>query len=191
VIERESNPAELRRGLADLRNLVGDALEAVRDLALELRPPALDELGLIPALHWQIKQFGERSNVRTEFSATGLDDGERLPPELELVLYRVVQEALTNVAKHARATSVSVRIERTGDRVTATVRDDGRGFAVGEVLDSRERGLGLFGMQERAALVGGVLRIESEPGRGTQVSIAAPIRTPPLAKPDLEPELVR
>jgi two-component system sensor histidine kinase UhpB len=109
------------------------------------------------------------------FSADGFDDRDgRLPPQVELVLYRVVQEALTNVAKHADAREVRVQLRRRPDEVIAAITDDGQGFNVEEMMRSRERGLGLFGMQERLALVGGQLVIDSAPGRGTRVHARVP-----------------
>ncbi|MDQ3810607.1 MAG: ATP-binding protein, partial [Chloroflexota bacterium] len=110
-----------------------------------------------------------------QFSALGFDDNaERVPPQVELVLYRVVQEALTNVAKHASARRVHVSLRRGAHEVVAAVVDDGRGFDVEEMMRSRERGLGLFGMQERLALVQGQLIIESAPGQGTRVEARVP-----------------
>ena len=114
-----------------------------------------------------------------EFSTTGLRENERLPSQVELVLYRVVQEALTNVANHADAGRVQVRLERHGDTVLAVVEDDGFGFDVASIMRSRERGLGLFGMQERLALVQGQLKIDSAPGRGTRVEARVPLAGAP------------
>jgi two-component system sensor histidine kinase UhpB len=114
---------------------------------------------------------------RVGFSARGFHDADgRLPPQVELVLYRVVQEALTNVAKHANAHDIRVELSRAQDEVVASVSDDGDGFSVEDMMRSRERGLGLFGMQERLALVRGQLVIDSAPGRGTRVNARVPLR---------------
>jgi signal transduction histidine kinase len=155
--------------------LTADTLEAVRKLAVELRPATLDDLGLVAALEGYTDSYGSRMPVRVAFSAEGFDDrDDRLPPQVELVLYRVVQEALTNVAKHAGAGEVHVELRRRRDEVIAAVADDGQGFDVEDTMRSRERGLGLFGMQERLALVGGQLVIDSSPGRGTRIHARVP-----------------
>jgi two-component system sensor histidine kinase UhpB len=113
--------------------------------------------------------------LNVDFAARGFrDDDGRLPPQVELVLYRVVQEALTNAAKHANAEQVRVELVRISDMVVAKVTDDGDGFDVEETMRSRERGLGLFGMQERMALVQGQLVIDSQPGRGTRIEARVP-----------------
>src|SRR5262249_35020677 len=108
----------------------------------------------------------------------GGDASDRLPDAAEIVVYRVVQEALTNVARHADARSAEVTIERSPSYVVATIADDGRGFDVATMMGSRERGLGLFGMRERVDLVGGTLEIDSAPGSGTRVRAAVPVPRP-------------
>jgi two-component system sensor histidine kinase UhpB len=178
MLERARGPAELRGQLSELRELTVQTLEAVRDLAVELRPTTLDNLGLVAALEAYSEGYSSRIPIRMDFAAEGFADQERLPPQAELVLYRIVQEALTNVARHAGATCVTVRLRRTPREVLATVADDGCGFAVGEVMRSRERGLGLFGMQERLALVQGQLTIDSAPGRGTCIQAIVPFEAP-------------
>lgn len=177
LLERGLGDGEARSNLGELRDLAAATLEAVRRLALDLRPSALDDLGLVPALHWYTDNFGQHWGIKARFRADGLN--RRLPPELELVLYRVAQEALTNVAKHARARRVRVELERHGLWVRLMVEDDGSGFHVKEAMSSKERGLGLFGMQERLALVGGKFHIESQPGKGTKVVAEVPLRHPP------------
>ncbi len=148
----------------------------MRKLAVELRPATLDDLGLVAALDAYAESYGSRIPLEVHFSAESLDDESyRLPPQVELVLYRVVQEALTNVAKHADASTVEVQLARNGDEVLATIDDNGVGFDVVEVMRSRERGLGLFGMQERLALVHGQLSIESNPGTGTHILARVPL----------------
>ena len=176
LLERAASLKDAKVNLGDLRELTASTLEGVRQLALDLRPSVLDDLGLVPALQWQIDNFGQRWGIEVHFQATGLNG--RLPADLELVLYRVAQEALTNVAKHAGARRVSVSLERQGRRLRLAVEDDGRGFRVKRALSSKERGLGLFGMQERLALVGGKLSIDSRPGSGTKVVAEVPLRPP-------------
>ncbi len=160
---------DAERAEADVRALVVQALQDVRALAVELRPSALDDFGLGPAVERLAQTFGERSGISTTVE-THL--GERLPPELETTLYRVVQEALSNVVKHAAARHVSIVLAQRGSSVAATIDDDGAGFDEAEV---RPDALGLTGMRERLALVGGTLEIESTPGRGTTVAAQVPV----------------
>jgi two-component system, NarL family, sensor histidine kinase UhpB len=177
ILERARTASEMRGQIDELRELTAETLEAVRKLAVELRPATLDDLGLMAALEGYTESYGSRIPVRVAFNAEGFDDRDtRLPPQVELVLYRVVQEALTNAAKHAGAQEVRVELCRRPDEVVAAVSDDGQGFEVEDVMRSRERGLGLFGMQERLALVGGQLVIDSSPGRGTRIHARVPSR---------------
>ncbi len=145
----------------------------MRRMAIDLRPPMLDDLGLEVALTAHAEDFERRWPVKVSFSSANLG---RLPPGMELVLYRIFQEALSNVAKHADASSVTARLTRSGGSLHMTVEDDGCGFDVKAIRSSRESGLGLFGMEERLALVGGTLTVESTLGRGTRVS--ADVRLP-------------
>jgi two-component system sensor histidine kinase UhpB len=177
ILERARTAPEMRGQIDELRELTAETLEAVRKLAVELRPATLDDLGLVAALEAYTESYGARMPMRVAFAARGFDDREqRLPPQVELVLYRVVQEALTNTAKHADAAEVSVELVRRGDEVVARVTDDGVGFDVEEMMRLRERGLGLFGMQERLALVNGQLVIDSQPAGGTRVQARVPVR---------------
>jgi PAS domain S-box-containing protein len=148
---------------------IADRLDRdVDQLVWELRPTALDDLGLRAALANYIQEWAERSNVAAELHTSGLMD-ERLPSEVETALYRIAQEALNNVAKHSRARRVEVILERRPDCVLLIVEDDGVGFSDGD--DGKRRGYGLVGMQERAALVGASLEVESTPGKGTTVLV--------------------
>lgn len=178
ILEKARTVDEMRGQIDELRELTADTLEAVRKLAVELRPATLDDLGLVAALEGYTDAYGSRMPVRVAFSAEGFDDRDgRLPSQVELVLYRVVQEALTNVAKHADAREIHVELRRRPDEVVAAVADDGQGFDVEDTMRSRERGLGLFGMQERLALVGGQLVIDSAPGHGTRIHARVPSRS--------------
>jgi two-component system sensor histidine kinase UhpB len=177
ILERARTAPEMRKQIDELRELTAETLEAVRKLAVELRPATLDDLGLVAALEGYTESYGARIPVHVAFRADGFDERDgRLAPQLELVLYRVVQEALTNAAKHASAHEVHVELHRMPDEVVAAVADDGQGFDVDEMMRSRERGLGLFGMQERLALVGGQLMIDSAPGLGTRIHARVPAR---------------
>jgi signal transduction histidine kinase len=156
--------AEASHAETAVRELVVDALQDVRGLATELRPTALDDFGLVPALERLTAMFAERSGIQTELEATPM--GERLPPDVETALYRLVQEALTNVVKHAGATRVSVVLTRRATGVGVLVEDDGRGFDPSSI---RADALGVVGMRERLALLGGALAIETSPGSGTTI----------------------
>jgi signal transduction histidine kinase len=163
---------EAERAEAELRELVVQALRDVRSLAVELRPAALDDFGLVPALERLAGTFSERTGIRATVAAT-LGDA-RLPPETETVVYRLVQEALTNVVKHAAASEVGIVLTRRDGGVSALVEDDGQGFAASDI---RSEALGLLGMRERLALLGGTLAIESAPGEGTSVIAYLPLAT--------------
>ena len=164
--EGEAEAAE-----SQLRELVVTALQDVRSLAVELRPSVLDDFGLGAAIERLAQTFSERSGIEVS-ARIFLED--RLSPELETTLYRVVQEALTNVAKHAGAEHVSIVVTERDGQVLATIDDDGRGFDVEAVRDGA---LGVLGMRERLALVGGALSIRSAPGDGTTVSAQARLAT--------------
>ena len=172
---KDSPREEVRGAAASLEEMTVEALEGVRRLALELRPPALDDLGLQAALADLAQRFAEQLNIPIDDQARG--PRGRLPAEVELVLYRVAQEALTNVAKHARASHVWIDLERSAADVTLSVQDDGRGFdpSVETRRDGRGLGLGLFGMAERVALVGGRFVIWSWPGQGTEIYAFIPL----------------
>lgn len=173
IVEKAMTPQETAARIADLRVQTGRTLEEVRKLAVDLRPSTLDDLGLAAALNGYTDEFARRSRADVVFHAVRLD--QRLPDEVEVVVYRIVQEALTNVWKHAEATRVEVRVSGEDRMVSASVADNGRGFNVESTMRSRETGLGLFGMQERVALVGGTLTITSQPGSGTRVAIQIPL----------------
>lgn len=176
ILEKSRSESEMHGQIDELRELTAQTLEAVRKLAVELRPATLDDLGLLAALEAYTEAYRSRMPSHVSFSADGFEDRDgRLPPQIELVLYRVVQEALTNVAKHADAHDIRVRLTRSTREVVAMVADDGQGFNVEDMMRSRERGLGLFGMQERLALVGGQLVIDSAPGAGTRVNARVPL----------------
>jgi signal transduction histidine kinase len=159
-----------RAALADLREQVVSALQNVRRLAVELRPAVLDDFGLVPALERLTDSFAEQSDIRVDFhSALG---ETRLPSEVETTLYRVVQESLTNIVKHANAHNISVSIAPRGSTVAAVIEDDGAGFDQRAV---RGEGVGLLGMRERLSFVDGRLEIESRPGAGTTIVAEVPL----------------
>ena len=156
--------------LGTLRELVVGTLQDVRRLAVELRPKALDDFGLVPAVERLVETFRAATGIRVQLESR-LGE-QRLPAEVETTLYRVVQEALTNVVKHAAAHSVSILLVRRDASATAVVEDDGGGFTTD---DEAEGGIGLAGMRERLALLDGHLLIESDPGAGTTVAAEVPL----------------
>lgn len=161
--------------LNESKMLADQTLEQIRELSFNLRPSMLDELGLVPTLHWYIKRYEKRVSTSVALEVSGLK--ERLPADIETALYRIFQEALTNVARHARATHVHLQLRCRGSSVIAEIRDDGRGFDMTQVLDQEmpNKGTGLLGMRERTVLLGGIFKIHSEPRMGTQVSIEIPL----------------
>jgi signal transduction histidine kinase len=161
-------PREVREHLGAIRAMAEKTVNQVRDLALLLRPSMLDDFGLVPALKWQARETGKRTGLHVTVQADDTVDG--LPDEHQTCIYRLVQEALNNSSRHASARHVEVRVARDGARVKFSVRDDGAGF------DPRlVRGLGLLGMEERVGRLGGQVRIDSQPGRGTLVAAELPI----------------
>lgn len=169
-VEESGSEDDLRKSVRGVRELVVATLQDVRRLAVQLRPKALDDFGLVPALERLVQTFSETTAISVELEA---QLGEtRLPPDVETTLYRIVQEALTNVVKHAEAQNVSVLIVRRQGSVTAVIEDDGRGF---DPANTREDGLGLLGMRERAELHDGQLSIEAASGAGTTLVVEIPL----------------
>lgn len=162
-------------GLAYLIDLTAEALEDVRHLAHELRPPSLDDLGLLASLEGLVAQCRERFDLPVTFYSDGLK--HRPTPDVELVVYRIVQEALTNIAKHAGSCSATVSLRFYRNTLWIRITDTGRGFDMASINRGDGSGLGLFGMQERAALVGGTVTITSGTGRGTEVEVRVPLGT--------------
>jgi two-component system sensor histidine kinase UhpB len=166
----QSAPPELCSELVELKRLVNQAMSELLQLARQLRPTALDDHGLLPAMASQVRRFEAQTGIKAELNASGADT--QLPPDEEIAVYRIAQEALANVARHADARQVSIGFSAGDDGVELTVRDDGRGFST--LAPPSEGGLGLGGMAERARLVGGELTIESRPGGGTELCLRVP-----------------
>ena len=169
---------ELDRRLAALQSAVGAIGEQTDSLARELRPPALDTLGLPAALRQFVDEWSKSAGIEAQFNAPGLEfnrgqtPSARFAPDIEVALYRVVQEALTNAARHSGACNVNVVLQKSGGEVRVLIEDDGRGF---ETEGGFSKRLGLVGMRERLEAVGGDLQIESEPGRGTTIFANVPL----------------
>jgi len=175
LLEETVETQEARERIADTRALAHSTLRAIRNLSIDLRPSALDDLGLLPALRWYVKEYQKKCSIDVKFHATGFK--ERLPAEMETALYRIVQECLTNTAKHANANRVTITLKEETDMVYARITDDGVGFDYEALLKTpgQERGLGLAGMNERAVLLDGTLNIHSTSGQGTIIEVSIPL----------------
>jgi signal transduction histidine kinase len=170
-LEEAKDEEALRAAVGEVRDLVRSTLQDVRRLAVELRPKALDDFGLVAAIEHLTDSFAEQTGIAVEF-VPNVPDG-RLPTAVETALYRIVQESLTNVVKHARAGHVSIVLTRKDGAVSVVVEDDGVGF---EPARARDGGLGLVGMRERVGLLGGRVTVESRPGAGTTFVAEVPLR---------------
>ena len=161
----------LREHVETIKGLVEGTIRVVRSMALLLRPSMLDDLGLVPALKWQAREFSKRTSMDVSVAAELASDD--LPDQYKTCIYRVVQEALHNCSDHAHASSVRIRVQQEPKRLTLTIQDDGHGF------DSRHvKGLGLLGIQERVARLGGKCMVHSAPGSGTILSVELPFSGP-------------
>jgi|GEM_PF-1028632 len=161
--------------LREIGILVDETLEHVRELSHNLCPTMLDEMGLAPTLRWYTSRYAERLNIQVDVDLTTLTD--RLPPELETILYRVVQEALTNIARHAQASQVRLHLVKQEAMVSLLIEDDGQGFEVAAKMAPglSRPGLGLLGMRERVTRWGGTFTIHSQPGQGTRLFVELPL----------------
>jgi len=176
ILESEASTHAVGDRLQEMRETVSHTLDEVHHLAVELRPSVLDHMGLVPALENYVREYQAKHLIEVDFHVTGFQ-GRRTAPAVEVALYRIVQEALTNVAKYAKAENVSALLDWRENWVSAIVEDDGLGFDIRSVTRSPGQGLGLFGMQERAALLGGTFNLESQPGMGTTVFIKIPVES--------------
>lgn len=168
----EATP-EARAQLQEAQEIVQRLLEDTRRLILDLRPMALEDLGLVPAIRWYAETHLQERGVRTTIDP-GTMPGARLAPHLEVALFRIAQEAVNNIARHAGAREATIRLSLTQSAVRIAVADDGRGFDVDRALASPGGSVGLMGLQERARLLNGRMEIRSEPGKGTQLMVEVP-----------------
>lgn len=165
-----------RQLISGLRDLAVQTLDEIRKLALELRPSVLDDVGLVAALRQYVRATQERTGLAAQLHVIGWDEtAERLPPALETALFRIAQEAVTNVIRHARATCVQVRLRRSPEQVTLEVRDDGVGLSGTALRHAADEHLGLLSMRERARLLGGSLHVATVSPRGTLVQATMPV----------------
>ncbi|GCF08829.1 sensor histidine kinase [Dictyobacter arantiisoli] len=178
ILEESVTSPEARERIGETRQLAHQTLRAIRSLSIDLRPSALDDLGLMPALRWYIKEYQQKYAIEVDFQGSNFK--ERFTSEIETALYRIVQESLTNVARHTTANKVSVTMTEQDNAITTIISDNGKGFDVDAMLKKpgigQERGWGLVGMLERAKLLDGNLRIDSKPGQGTTIYIHIPVR---------------
>jgi signal transduction histidine kinase len=167
---RGQKTGSLEPKVTEIKKLVEDSIAVVRSMALLLRPPMLDDLGLLPALQWQAREVTRRCGIRVRIAAEGIP--ETLPDDLKTCIYRIVQEALHNVMQHAEAHAVRVSIHFDDGRIYLSIQDDGKGFST-----KGERGMGLLGIEERASHLGGSFAVESEPGAGAILRVVLPVAT--------------
>lgn len=174
TLEKQNASTELRGDLKGTQDLVSETIEQIRDLSYRLRPAALEQFGLPVALETLVKDMAEEAGLVTQCKFDL--DGQQLTPEIEVTLYRIAQEGLTNVVRHAAANRVEIELTATAVAVFMRIEDDGKGFAPHQVpLEHGKRNLGLISMDERASIVGGKLDVYSAPGKGTSLHVMVPI----------------
>ncbi|HTS31876.1 MAG TPA: ATP-binding protein [Bryobacteraceae bacterium] len=167
---RTRNTEAIAAKAAEIKKLVENSIRVVRDMALLLRPSMLDDLGLVPALQWQAREVSRRNGLWVKVAAGEVS--EELPEEHKTCIYRIVQEALHNIVKHADAREVKITVRQEPDRLLLSIDDDGKGF------HAQEKGMGILGMQERVSYLGGAFAVDSEPGRGTHLTVTLPLAQP-------------
>jgi len=169
---RPDHPEATVELLADTRELLAQTIEEIRTLTFELRPPVLEDFGLVPALKWLLNRFARRSGIQFSLSTKGKE--RRYSKEIEVALFRIAQEAVANASKHARATEVSVLVSHQASNILMSVRDNGIGFDAEKMMSSPRGGMGLLNIKERVSLLGGKLEIASRPRKGTTLNINIP-----------------
>jgi PAS domain S-box-containing protein len=172
--KRVAGEEELEGRIEAMSSLIDSTIQSVREISTELRPGILDDLGLAAALDWQLKRFGEMTGLESDF-VTDMEDSH-LDKDLTVALFRITQEALTNIARHAGASRVNVRLSREQGDIVLEIRDDGRGITVTDIGDSKT--LGILGMRERAHVLGGRIDIRGDSNSGTTLRVSVPIRQP-------------
>jgi signal transduction histidine kinase len=176
-VQRVCHTNEAGPHIKDNIEAVDEALRLVRDLSVDLRPALLDDLGLITALHWYVARYAKRTGLPAEVSIKLKDPNERFSREVETACFRIAQEALTNVVRHAHANRALVRLLKQENVLSLSIEDDGIGFNPEAVRKRAPRAakLGLLGMQERAHAAGGILEIHSVISKGTEIRLELPL----------------
>lgn len=178
TLQRSGGAVASASSLEDSLTIIDGIMQHVRDLSLDLRPSLLDDLGLVSAVRWYVSRQAERAGWAADVAAE--ESLSRLPPDLAIAGYRLVQEAVTNAMRHAKASRISVSLQRQDDELDIRIRDDGSGFDVSEIQTrvAQRHTLGLLGMEERVRLLDGRLAIDSHPGKGTEVRVRIPLQRP-------------
>ncbi|HET6853627.1 MAG TPA: PAS domain-containing sensor histidine kinase, partial [Pyrinomonadaceae bacterium] len=171
AVQQDCNTTEARSHVKDNIEAVDEALRLVRDLSIDLRPPLLDDLGLVTALRWYVDRYAKRTGLNVDVVIELPDENDRFSRELETACFRIAQEALTNIVRHAQASRVLVQLSKAEGTLCLSIKDDGVGFNVEGLRNRAPRvaTLGLISMQERAHAAGGTVDIDSAPSRGTEV----------------------
>ncbi|MDW8327147.1 MAG: sensor histidine kinase, partial [Anaerolineales bacterium] len=172
----EKDPALARAELANMKAAATSTLQKIRDFIFDLRPMMLDDLGLVPTVKRYVDAFKDKSGIPTALMITGTE--RRLESVREVMIFRGLQELLSNVRNHAQATEVRVTLDIDDVRVRAVVEDNGKGFNPETLADSKQKTIGLSALKERIELLGGALEIDSQPGQGTRVVMDIPIGEP-------------
>ncbi|MGE5107875.1 MAG: sensor histidine kinase, partial [Sphingobacteriales bacterium] len=166
-----TNDPIIKQKTKELEEMADDTIKTVRRISSELRPSLLDNLGLVAALEWQSREFEKRTGIKTRFAAEA--PFIKLPDKIATGLFRIFQESLTNVARHAQATSIHLSLKIENNKILMNINDNGKGFIPGNIKNNET--LGILGMRERALILGGKYIIQSEPGEGTMVKVIIPI----------------
>jgi signal transduction histidine kinase len=177
ALQHNCSQSDILLSINDNLKVIDEAVDQVRDLSADLRPLLLDDLGLVVALRWYLERQTRSLNIAAKFVSGSLDEDDRFSPEVETACFRIVQEGVTNIVRHARATQVSVRLERVVSELILLITDDGAGFDARMIRSSSGTStLGLRGMEERALALGGTITIDSAPALGTEICVRFPIK---------------
>jgi signal transduction histidine kinase len=191
ALQQKCAEPEILSSIKDNMDVVDEAVDQVRDLSVVLRPLLLDDFGLVVALRWYLDRQARNCGVNADFITRSLSEDDRFTPELETACFRIVQEAITNVIRHAKATHISVMLERSGSDLILLIVDDGAGFDIKTLrsCSTSAATLGLRGMEERVQAVGGSIRIDSAPELGTEICARFPVQDAARAGSPLEARL--
>jgi signal transduction histidine kinase len=168
----ETEDPGIKSRIGNMLQSLNEIVKTIRRISSELRPSILDDLGLVPAMEWHLKEFENRSGIRSTLHTDTIT--HNLNNAAKTALFRILQESLTNVAKHSQATEIVIRLEENADDVKLTIEDNGAGFEPENIKEKRT--LGLLGMNERASMIGGRYEIQSSPGKGTVVRVSIPVK---------------